>query len=89
MDKKQAVTTAKDYVTDLYTGEQIEDIGLEEVQYDRKLRLWHITVGFNRRTAANNVVTQFGGMPRRSYKIVTVEEKTESAISLKDRELSD
>ena len=89
MDKKQAVTTAKDYVTDLYTGEQIEDIGLEEVQYDRKRRQWRITVGFNRRTAANNVVTQFGGMPRRSYKIVTVEEKTESAISLKDRELSD
>ena len=88
MDRKEAVAVARDYVVDLFSDEKINDVGLEEIEYDRRRGKWLVTVGLTRVTDANIFLKELGGVPRRSYKLVTIDEKTGQAISLKDREFS-
>ena len=45
MDVKQAVQIAKQYVSDLFEGEPITNVGLEEVVYQDESDTWGITVG--------------------------------------------
>ena len=46
MDVKEAVKTAKEYLTDLYQGEEITNVGLEEVVFEDRSNSWKITIGF-------------------------------------------
>lgn len=48
MDIKQAVLLAKQYITDLYEDESPSNLGLEEVEFDDKIDLWRVTIGFSR-----------------------------------------
>ena len=48
MDVKEAVRTAKEYLSDLYEGEQIMNVGLEEVVFEDRLNSWRVTIGFSR-----------------------------------------
>ena len=48
MNMKEAARTAKEYVADLYAGEEITDIGLEEVEFNDRLNDWVVTIGFSR-----------------------------------------
>ena len=48
MDVKEAVAKAKSYIEDLFAEELPEDIGLEEVEFDKGDREWAITIGFKR-----------------------------------------
>ena len=48
MDVKEAVRAAKEYVVDLFDGEEIDYVGLEEVEFDHESDQWKITIGFSR-----------------------------------------
>ena len=48
MDVKQAVQIAKQYVSELFEGEPITNVGLEEVVYEDESDTWKITIGFSR-----------------------------------------
>ena len=48
MDVREAAQTARDYLVDLFAGEQITDVGLEEVEFDDLSNDWMITIGFSR-----------------------------------------
>ena len=48
MDVKVAVNTARTYLADLYSDEEIVNVGLEEVRYDYDADKWHVTLGFSR-----------------------------------------
>ena len=48
MDVKQAVQKAKEYLADLYEGEEVEFVGLEEVEFDEEADQWKVTIGFSR-----------------------------------------
>ena len=86
MDAKEASQIAKNYVIDVYRGEEIADVGLEEVEFDHHTSLWKITVGFSRPWYSKNpVTTAVGGWrPERSYKVVCID-KGGNVISLRDR----
>lgn len=88
VDIKEAVATAKTYVEDLYSGEQIKNVGLEEVEFDDQKRFWLVTVGLTRVTPANDFVSALGGTPQRLYKMVTINDSTGKALSMRDREFS-
>ena len=45
---------AKEYVADLYAGEEITDIGLEEVELSDRLNGWVVTIGFSRAPGSEN-----------------------------------
>jgi len=48
MQVKEAISLAKQYVQDVLTDEKIDNIGLEEVEFDKKSGIWLITIGFSR-----------------------------------------
>ena len=89
MDVKEAVSTAKKYIQELFSEENIKNLGLEEVEYDDQKNEWQITVGFSRPWQRDDL-----GLPRfipnatRSYKIIKISEKTGNVISVKNRELT-
>lgn len=82
---KEAVSLAKSYVEDLFSGEGIAEIGLEEVEFDDASRTWRVTVGFSRPSVPSRWA---GGMIRpleRSYKVVTMSDTTKQIVGVKDR----
>ncbi len=94
MDVKEAVKTAKDYVTELFEGEGLENVGLEEVPFDDEAGVWKVTVGFNRpwdrvKNLADAMSSVSAGeLPewkRRSFKVVRIQDDTEKVISLTHR----
>ena len=94
MDVKEAVKTAKDYVTELFEGEGLENVGLEEVLFDDEAGVWRVTVGFNRPwDNAKNLADAMsaisaGELPewrRRSFKVVRIQDGTGKVISLTHR----
>ena len=76
MDVKEAIGIAKQYVSDVFSGEHVSDLGLEEVEFDDSSNTWSVTLGFSR--PWENVIdpierfrAQFTNR-KRSYKIVRI-----------------
>ena len=84
MDVKEAVAIAKSYLAELYSAEQITDVGLEEVEYD--IDHWNVTLGFARPWERNALRT-LARDPNvgRSYKVLRIDDASGRVESLKDR----
>ena len=90
MDVKEAVRTAKSYVADLFEGEDIMDVGLEEVKFDEHQNSWVVTVGFSRYwgISMNSVAARIRDEYRgRSYKVIQIADADGRVLSLSDRVL--
>jgi hypothetical protein len=85
MNVKQAVNVAKDYISDLFVGEQIRNLGLEEVEFDDHRGIWLITIGFARPWENAGFLSKAGLAEPRSYKVVRVTDEDGRVISVKDR----
>ena len=70
MNVKEAVERAKKQVLDSFAGQQAENVGLEEVEYDDTANVWHIMIGFSR--PWERQLAALG--PNRSYKVVNIAE---------------
>lgn len=95
MDVKKASQTAKDYLLDLFEGEEIMNIGLEEIEFDNSSKNWSVTVGFSRPWDYSNksptTPTLFGELSQplaRSYKIVRINDSSGQVLAVKDRTLT-
>ena len=95
MDVKDAVKTAKSYVADLFEGEGLENIGLEEVVFENEANVWKVTVGFTRpwdrvkRVADVMTALSSNEIPEwkwRSFKVVRIEDGSGKVLSLTHRE---
>ena len=87
MDVKEAVGKAKDYIGELFAGEEITYVGLEEAVFNDELNSWNITIGFSRPwDTRNEVITSL--RLRRSYKVVSIDDTTGRVESLTDRILN-
>jgi len=84
MEAKKAVAIAKSWVADQFAGEGVQDIGLEEVRFSSGV--WQITIGFSRRweRAASNLLADL--RQQRTYKVITISDKTEEVIAMRNRE---
>jgi hypothetical protein len=92
MDVKEAARLAREYVTELFIDEEIMNIGLEEVVFDRCSNTWKITIGFARPwdgIGGRNPITRDSGPRPRSYKVVCISDEDGRLESLKDRILVD
>lgn len=94
MDVKEAVVTAKSYVRDLFEGESIMDVGLEEVKFDEHEGSWVVTVGFFRPWDNEYSTSRSPGTalfrderPLRSYKVIHIADADGRVLSLVDRVL--
>ena len=90
MEVKKAVQVAREYVTELFDGEEIMDVGLEEVVFEDLTDTWKVTIGFSRPwdRGASIVPLMTQQHLRRSYKVVSVHDSTEKVQSIKDRLLA-
>jgi hypothetical protein len=93
MDVKEAVAAAKNYLSDLFSNEGLENIRLEEVEYDDANASWNITLGFLRRRQApldGLMASVLSGIDRqyepREYKIVRISDSSSTVKSVKNRE---
>lgn len=49
MDAKEAVSVAKNYVSDLFGADDVADVRLEEIEHDERDGIWSVTLSFLRR----------------------------------------
>ena len=94
MDVKEAIKAGKSYLQDIYDGEPLSYLEVEEIERDAQLSHWVLTFGFSRpwstpRTRAQEVLESIGATTglRRSFKVVTLTDDGE-VLSMKDRVLS-
>ena len=92
MDVKQAVASAKGYLSTVFDEEDVTDLRLEEVVYDDTKNIWLITLGFLRPTPMPAGVRLPKGLrgldlPKiaRDYKVVSIDDNGR-AISITNRE---
>ena len=86
MDVKEAAQKAKEYLTELFAGEEFTNVGLEEIDFDAMSNDWKITMGFSRPWDHKNVISAtFGeGSPARSYKVASVKDRVLTASGYAD-----
>lgn len=86
MDAKEAIGAAKTWIADIYAGESIANVGLEEVKFDDTADEWLITVGFSRPWDRTVVASITGGPhERRSYKVVRLRDRDGRVLSVEER----
>jgi hypothetical protein len=83
---KEAVHKAKSFVLDLYQGEQVTDILLEEIQLSSDKREWQVTIGFTPPWMQRGVHAMLGTHPaNRVYKQMSVDVETGEVRDLRIR----
>ncbi len=95
MEVKDAVRSAKAYISDLFGDEGIFEIGLEEVDFDDDGAIWNVTIGFRRKwekrkkAATRGVASMFQDFDYqdRWYKMVRIRDADGHVLSVEDREL--
>lgn len=92
LDVKEAVKQAFESLLSLYEGNQIEDILLEEVEFNEQTKKWLITLGFARpkkivfkKDSILALMNQQEIGFERDYKIFTVDSETGKVESMKIR----
>lgn len=82
LSMKEAVIKAKSYAKELYESEGIQDLSLEEIDFDNRSKKWKITLGYNakrhkierdvglRSTLATNALGVFGSNREQSVEMV-------------------
>jgi hypothetical protein len=90
MQVKEAVSLAKQYIKDVFVEENIDNPGLEEIEFDDKTGIWSVTIGFSRpwNEASGPLALKLAafGPRRRDYKVVRIVDCDRRAISVKNRE---
>ena len=89
MNVKEAVTTAKAYVADIFSDEQPTNIGLEEIVFDDRAGAWKITIGFSRpwNTAKNALTALTGSVDLgRTLKVLTISNDDGRVLSITARD---
>jgi hypothetical protein len=86
---KTAVSNAIEFVRELYKGEEIKDILLEEVEFSEPTNQWLITISFTIPKVKDNSSSLI--LPEREiarkYKIVYVDAQSGKPTSMKIREI--
>ncbi|HPH65304.1 MAG TPA: hypothetical protein PLF40_06150 [Kofleriaceae bacterium] len=89
MNVKEAVTAAKSYILEIFAGEQVTNLGLEEVEFDEHRNVWLVTIGFSRPwDAPPNLLGMVASNPKRTYKTVQISGESGAHFSIKNREVA-
>ncbi|WP_157272164.1 hypothetical protein [Azohydromonas aeria] len=91
MDVKTVVAQAKHQIADLFADEAIENLGLEEVDYDESKGVWSVTLGFSRPwDQPRGALAAIAGQnlyAKRAFKVVQIEDATSKVLSVRNRDV--
>ncbi len=95
MDVREAVAKAREYVSDVYAGEEIKCIGLEEIRFDDAENFWKVTIGFYRPwdRDTSSLTTRLrelhGADPvdrrRRAFKVIQIDDESGRIVAMTHR----
>jgi hypothetical protein len=86
MDFKDAVKAAKQHVIEIFDGENLSNVGLEEIEHDEVRHLWTVTIGFSRPWDNIGALSAIAGQKiPRSYKVVTIDDTDGKIRSISNR----
>lgn len=87
MEVREAVQAARTHISEIFVGEMLTDIGLEEVRFDDQEGVWLITIGFSRPWDAPKAGGLLEGTPpsQRTYMTVRLDDDTGKALELTRR----
>jgi hypothetical protein len=89
MEVKEAVQIAINYIDDLFSNENISNVGLEEITFDDTQNCWNVTVGFSRPwdyQSPGFATSLQPQKPVRQYKIIKVSDLEGKVKTIKIRE---
>jgi hypothetical protein len=89
MEVKEAVKRAKEVITTIFAEESVENIGLEEVEFDQSANQWLVTIGFSRpwdQSLSSAVAFLSGSVRQRTYKIVVIPDSDSDRFAVRNRE---
>lgn len=99
---KEAAAIARQFVLELYSGEEqgapLQNVLLEEIEYERHSGIWAVTIGFDRKYAPppplfsggiGGVVAGLGPQYHRALKRVEVDGETGEVLRMIERETKD
>ncbi|MBX9830270.1 MAG: hypothetical protein K2Y27_35395 [Xanthobacteraceae bacterium] len=92
MEVKEAVSKAKKWLAETLNDEDISNLGLEEVEFHDGENAWKVTLGFSRPwNSARNALSAVTGekIPRRAYRVLTVDDRTGKVISMRKSSAGD
>jgi hypothetical protein len=94
IDVKQAVANAVKFLTDMFAGEPIMDVRLEEVELSEDGQYWYITLSMLRKPGESGRIPSvaeslqsFIGRMDREYKVLAVRAQDGQVQSMKIRQL--
>jgi hypothetical protein len=90
VNAKEAINAAKAAILDVMEGENVSDLGLEEISYNESRQIWSVTIGLRRpwdhRAAAGIVnALQLQAGPPRTYKVVEIADEDGRMIAIRNR----
>ena len=85
IDVKQAAQTASTYFADLYAGQGVSGVRLEEVEITEDGKFWLITLSFPDRDPSPSNLFLAG--TNRQYKVFKVDATTGQVVSMKIRQV--
>ena len=89
MDAKQAVHIAKNHVAEIFSDEPIENVGLEEIEFDTIKNIWVVTIGFSRFWGhPSNFVRALDSDAARTFKTVRIDDESGRVRSVKHRDVT-
>lgn len=103
MNARQAIDAAKAYVADVFAGEGVVNIGLEELRFRDYENVWEVTIGFTRPwdksredgTVRRGILSQLTPLPTengrplpRTFKLVEIRDEDGTVLGLSDRPLA-
>lgn len=87
MKLEEAIHAAKDHVERSFADEGIEQIGLEEIEFDNSERTWKVTIGFKRKFKSHMSMPLIETTDR-TYRVVTISDEDREVRSVKVREFA-
>jgi hypothetical protein len=84
IDAKEAIQKALVYLGDIFQGQDLKGVRLEEVVYGERTRCWYVTLSFRKRDMTPiDLAAAIGKGSDREYKVVAVSDVDGSFRSVK------
>ena len=84
VDIRQAVQAALEFMRDIYPEDELDKLGVEEVEHDPEAGHWLVTLGIGGAEPASTMSVVDGAGVDRHFKIIRIDAESGAVISLKN-----